>query len=168
MMNTDQDVNYPDPTQSLPSTPADNRRSSGSKVSDRRAMFEKFNNKTTKTTKTTKSNSTKKSTKTQNKPKKKWTVKGIDDKQATKKKAINASSFKYEKVEDDEPSVSMSHKDRMNLYQQDLQNVKEKEKQRMQQHKESRGGYAGVQVLYIFISIFIHSIFLAMLYMHYR
>eukprot|EP01083_Nonionella_stella_P310368 1102414_1 len=49
-------------------------------------------------------------------------------------------------MDDDEPSVSISHSDRMKLYEQDVLNVDQKQKERAQQHKESRGGYSGVEV----------------------
>merc|ERR1712129_351917 len=45
-----------------------------------------------------------------------------------------------------EQSISMSHQDRMKLYEKDLSDVAEKEKQRIAKHKEERGGYAGIQV----------------------
>merc|ERR1712228_867523 len=110
-------------------------------LSERRAMFESTN-KNNKNTKITKSIPIK-----NNKAKKKWTVKGIDDKSANEKKVVHVtSSVQNKAVEDAEPSISMSHKDRMKLYEKDLSDVAEKEKQRIQKHKEERGGYSGVQV----------------------
>ena len=138
--------NYPDPTRSLPQTPNDQIQSqqTGTSISDRLSMFEQNDRNNNNSKKTKKSKPKSKS----NKPRKKWTVKGIDDKKKNSKKPINASSNIQSNInyKDEEPSMSMSHKDRMKLYEEDLVNVEEKEKQRMEQHKKSRGGYGGVQV----------------------
>eukprot|EP01083_Nonionella_stella_P044038 118745_1 len=68
-----------------------------------------------------------------NKPKKKWIVKGIDDKdriaQIKPPIAINASSYIRDTDEDSsdrEMSVSLSHSDRMKMYEEDLVNVQQK------------------------------------------
>eukprot|EP01083_Nonionella_stella_P147099 463622_1 len=109
-----------------------------STVANRLSIFEEANN--------TANKPKKNKTKTTNKPRKKWAVKGIDDKHTHKKVAINAQSNIPQTMDDDEPSVSMSHSDRMKLYEQDVLNVDQKQKERAQQHKESRGGYSGVEV----------------------
>jgi len=151
-------IHYPDFTTNFsPNTPRDRDVSDStagayqsatvhkSSVSDRRAMFES-NDKAATKSKKPKAPNTKK---TLNKPKKKWTVKGIDEKPNTAKKPINAASNVATNIQEDndeEPSVSLSHKDRLQLYQKDLNNLQQKEQQRIQQHKESRGGYAGVNL----------------------
>merc|ERR1711933_494156 len=100
-----------------------------SKLSNRRAMFESPNTKT-KPKKT-------KPIPITNKPKKKWTVKGIDDKSTTAKKVVHVTNSAHQstRVEDAEPSISMSHKDRMKMYEKDIADTAEKEKQRMLKHK---------------------------------
>ena len=116
-----------------------------STLAERRAMFES-KNKSTKNTKTRAKSTPNTNT---NKAKKKWTVKGIDDKSTNKKKVVHVTSSTQSKAEDEEPSVSMSHKDRMAMYEKDIADTAEKEKQRIQKHKDERGGYAGVEVCYI-------------------
>ena len=153
-------INYPDPTRdsngSSASISSQSRTQPKSSIADRMSMFEQNDKRSGK--KSYKKSKPKTSTNT-NKPRKKWAVKGIDDKSSSKnnKKPVNATSIQSNITIDDdpEPSISMSHKDRMKLYEQDLQNVQEKEKQRIAQHKESRGGYSGVKVcdLYPILSI---------------
>ena len=100
---------------------------------------------------------TQSATKILNKPKKKWAVKGIDTKSnvsaqppINRSKSVPAGHRQQTSLEIVR-SRTVSMQDRMKNYHEELDNIKNKEQERIQQHKDDRGGYSGIEVLCYFL-----------------